>query len=160
MSFPDLIQRFPKKGKLIWIGLRTGYKQPLLSVPEAMANTKSGLIGDHYKGSSGKRQVTLIQQEHLAVIESLTGIRVAPQMLRRNLVVEGINLLALKKQKFRIGGAVFLTTGLCHPCSRMEKILGYGGYNAVRGHGGITAQVMVDGIIRLDDQVIPLLEDT
>ena len=160
MSLPDLIQRFPKKGKLIWIGLRTGYKQPLLSVSEAMADTKSGLIGDHYNGRSGKRQVTLIQQEHLVIIESLTGIRITPQMLRRNLVVEGINLLALKKQKFRIGEAVFLATGPCHPCSRMEKILGYGGYNAMRGHGGITAQVMIDGKIHIDDQVIPLPEDT
>ena len=81
-------------------------------------------------------------------------------MLRRNLVVEGINLLALKKQKFRIGGAVFLTTGLCHPCSRMEKVLGYGGYNAMRGHGGITAQVIIDGMIHIDDQFIPLPEHT
>ena len=160
MSVPDLIQHFPKNGKLIWIGLRTGYKQPLFSVPEVMADMKSGLFGDHYKGRSGKRQVTLIQQEHLTVISSFTGISVTPHMLRRNLVVEGINLLALKKQKFRIGGAVFLTTGLCHPCSRMEKVLGYGGYNAMRGHGGITAQVIIDGMIHIDDQFIPLPEHT
>ena len=160
MSLSDLMQRFPKKGKLLWIGLRTGYKQPLISVPEAMVDTKSGLTGDHYNGRSGKRQVTLIQQEHLVIIKSFTGIEVTPQMLRRNLVVEGINLLALKKQKFRIGEAVFLATGPCHPCSRMEKILGYGGYNAMRGHGGITAQVMIDGIIHINDQVIPLPEDT
>ena len=77
-------------------------------------------------------------------------------MLRRNLVIAGINLLALKKQQFRIGKAVFMATGLCHPCSRMETVLGPGGYNAMRGHGGITAQVISNGVIRINDKVVPL----
>lgn len=160
MTLPDLLQHFPRQGKLTWIGLRTGYKKPLISASKAMADTESGLKGDHYHGKSFKRQVTLIQHEHMAVIESLTGTRITPNMLRRNLVIEGINLLALKKLKFSIGDAVFLTTGHCHPCSRMEKTLGPGGYNAMRGHGGITAQVIKDGIIRIGDSVIPFPEDT
>ena len=152
----ELTQQFPDPGKLEWIGIRPERKQPLISVAEALADTASGLTGDHYQGGNGKRHVTLIQQEHLAVIESLTGRPVTPQLLRRNLVVAGINLLALKKQQFRIGEAVFLATGLCHPCSRMETVLGPGGYNAMRGHGGITAQVICNGVIRVNDKVVPL----
>ena len=110
MSFPDLIQHFPRTGKLVWIGLRTGHKQPMLSASRVMAQTGSGLEGDRYQGKSCKRQVTLIQQEHLSVIESLTGNLVTPYMLKRNLVIEGINLLALKNLKLRIGDAVFLAT--------------------------------------------------
>ncbi len=159
MLISDLILQFPKHGELTWLGIRAGKKQPLTSVSEVLADPASGLFGDHYKGGrSGKRQVTIIQQEHLSVIESITGKQVTPQMLRRNLVVTGINLLALKKQRFRIGEAVFLATGLCHPCSRMETILGPGGYNAMRGHGGITAQIISKGIIRINDKVIPLPE--
>jgi len=156
MIIAELTRQFPIPGKLQWIGIRPEHKQPLIRVPEALADTASGLTGDHYQGSSGKRQVTLIQQEHLVVIESIIGRPVTPQMLRRNLVIAGINLLALKKQQFRIGEAVFLATGICHPCSRMATVLGPGGYNAMRGHGGITAQVIFNGTIRINDQVTPL----
>ena len=71
---------------------------------------------------------------------------ITPELLRHNLVIKSINLLALKNRKFRIGDAIFQTTGLCHPCSRMEAILGAGGYNAMRGHGGLTAQVLHNGL--------------
>ncbi|ULH14709.1 MOSC domain-containing protein [Deinococcus sp. KNUC1210] len=110
----------------------------------------------------GKRQVTLIQAEHLPVIAALAGLeRVTPDLLRRNIVISGLPLLALKDRRFRMGsderGWVLLEgTGECHPCSRMEETLGPGGYNAVRGHGGITARVLEGGHIRLGDLLIPL----
>lgn len=63
----------------------------------------------------------------------------------------GINLAALKGRCFRLGEALMEATGECHPCSRMEEILGPGGYNAVRGHGGITARVVERGAVRLGD---------
>jgi MOSC domain-containing protein YiiM len=68
-------------------------------------------------------------------------------------MVRGINLLALKDQQFQIGEAVLETTGLCHPCSRMEENLGEGGYNAMRGHGGITAKIIKSGRIKVGDKV-------
>jgi MOSC domain-containing protein YiiM len=159
MLFSELKTQFPKPGRLVEIGLRPARKLALVNVAEAMADEKYGLIGDRYQGQSGKRQVTLIQQEHLAVIEAITNVPVTSAMLRRNLVIAGINLLALNKQQFRIGEAVFLATGLCHPCSRMEQILGPGGYNAMRGHGGLTAKIISSGLIRVDDEVKPITEN-
>ena len=63
-------------------------------------------------------------------------------------MVSGVNLLACKEQEIQIGDEVVLyITGPCAPCSRMEQNLGPGGYNAMRGHGGVTAKVVQGGIV-------------
>ncbi len=104
----------------------------------------------------GKRQVTLIQAEHLPVIAALAGLEaVTPEQLRRNIVVSGLPLLALKDRRFRIGDVLLEGTGECHPCSRMEEAFGPGGYNAVRGHGGITARVLEGGWIEVGGLLLP-----
>ncbi len=128
----------------------------MITVNKVLADQRLGLIGDRYNGSSGKRQVTLMQWEHLSVLESLMGKAIVPELLRRNLVIKGINLLALKNQQFRIGEVVFQTSGFCHPCSKMEQLLGVGGYNAMRGHGGLTAQVLTGGLLRVGDSLTVL----
>ena len=126
----------------------------MVVVDEVEASADTGLIGDRYSGRSGQRHVTLVQFEHLPAIASMVGrSQVEPTMLRRNLAVTGINLLALKNRQFRVGTATLEFTGQCHPCSFMEETLGAGGYNAMRGHGGITARVVADGLIRVGDRV-------
>jgi MOSC domain-containing protein YiiM len=121
-----------------------------------MALTDRGLDGDHYNNIGGSRQVTLFQWEHLQTINSLVGRSVEPGMTRRNILVKGLNLLALKGKQFQIGDAVFEYSGECHPCSRMETEIGVGAYNAMRGHGGITAKVIQSGAIRVGDLVCVL----
>jgi MOSC domain-containing protein YiiM len=158
LNVAELMQVFPDTGELVWIGVRPARGEPMIAVNEVMVNQRSGLIGDRYNAVGGKRQVTLIQWEHLDVLESFLGKAVEPELLRRNFVVKGINLLALKNNKFSIGNVLLQTTGLCHPCSKMEKILGVGGYNAMRGHGGITAQVLSSGLINVGDKLTALSE--
>jgi MOSC domain-containing protein YiiM len=98
-----------------------------------------------------------MQIEHLPVIASLLGIdSIDPATLRRNICVSGLNLLALKEKQFQIGDAVLEYTGQCHPCSFMEETFGEGGYNAMRGHGGITARIIKSGLIKLNDSVSTL----
>ena len=125
------------------------------SVGEVVANPDTGLEGDHFKKSSTvKRQLTLIQQEHLEVVPRILGIKeMPPELLRRNIVVSGINLLALKHQQFQVREVLLETTGVCAPCSRMEENLGAGGYNSMRGHGGITAKIIQGGQIKIGDTV-------
>ena len=142
-----------RPGVVRWIGLRPARRQPLEPVAAALLDPGDGLAGDHYRSrTGGARQLTLMQAEHLAAIASHLGRdRVDPQQLRRNVVVSGINLLALKHRRFRLGAVLLECTGECQPCSRMEEILGAGGYNAVRGHGGITARILAAGEVRLGD---------
>lgn len=140
-----------RSGTVTWIGLRPGRRQPMVAVPHADLDPENGLIGDHYLNRTNHaRQVTLIQAEHIAAITAYLGIYpIDPHRMRRNIVVSAINLHALKGQRFRIGSALLLATGECHPCSRMEEILGPGGYNAVRGHGGVTARIIGAGRVHL-----------
>ena len=153
-SLQDLFDTLPQIGKVEWIGVRPERKAPMLVLDAVEARSERGLMGDRYNGRNGKRHVTLIQFEHLTAISSLLGRKeLAPELLRRNIAVSGINLLALKDKRFQIGGAILEYTGLCHPCSAMETTFGAGGYNAVRGHGGITARIIESGVIRRADPV-------
>ena len=167
---PDLRQltrQFPHAGRVQAIVLRPGRGVPVLSVPRALAVVDRGLQGDRSaeatpRGAGGhKRQVTLLQAEHLPLIAAWTGHdRVDAGQLRRNLVVAGFNLVAARTLfadqplHLCIGGeVVLLVTGPCDPCSKMEQALGPGAYNAMRGHGGLTARVLTGGCIAVGDEV-------
>lgn len=144
-----------RPGELTWIGLRPARREAIVAVDQALLEAERGLRGDRYASKGGARQVTLIAEEHLHASARFLGREaVAPELLRRNLVVRGVNLLALKGRRFTLGKALLEHSGECHPCSRMEEVLGPGGYNAVRGHGGITARVVEGGAIRLGDALV------
>ena len=162
-----LTTRFPLTGRLDAILLRPGRGTAAVSVGAASAQVDRGLDGDRDaarapgRPGGGKRQVTLIQAEHLPLIAAWAGRgAIDPALLRRNLVVSGLNLLALRSPfadtpvRVQIGDAVVLEfTGPCDPCSAMEAALGSGGYNAMRGHGGLTARVIVGGTLAVGARV-------
>jgi MOSC domain-containing protein YiiM len=148
-----LMAQFPRHGKVEWIGTRPERRAPLASVDQVEARVGYGLAGDHYASkTNGKRQVTLIQAEHLEAVAKILG---KPEIrcgwVRRNILVSGINVYALRDRKFRIGAVLLEGSGTCDPCSRMEEVLGTGGYNAMRGHGGIIARILEGGLIRVGD---------
>lgn len=159
-TIAEMLNTLPQIGRVEWIGLRPARDQPMTVVESVEVNQISGLVGDRFSGREGNpRQVTLIQHEHLPVIAACLGHEeILAQTLRRNVVVSGLNLLALKGKSFRIGSVTLEYTGLCHPCSKMERLLGAGGYNAMRGHGGITARVLVDGQFKVADAVSSRLD--
>jgi MOSC domain-containing protein YiiM len=163
----SLTARFPRAGRIEAIYLRPGRERPAVAVTTARALVDRGLEGDRSAGKppsragGSKRQVTLIQAEHLPLIRLWTERDFAAADLRRNLVVSGVNLLAQhglfadQPLRVRIGRDVLIVvTGPCDPCSKMETLLGPGGYNAMRGHGGTTARVIHDGVIAVGDPVV------
>ncbi len=150
----ELIAGWAKPGRVDWIGVRPARREEVVTLGDAVISA-DGLDGD--RSRAGKRAVTLIQQEHLAAIGSYLGQGpIAPDVLRRNLVVSGINLAALKGREVQVGEAILRFTVICAPCSRMEEALGKGGYSAVRGHGGWCAEVMRPGRVRVGDTVQPV----
>lgn len=149
----DLIRRVAQPGTVIWIGVRSA-RRAEMSVVESARIDANGLVGDHAR--PGKRAISLIQAEHLAAIGSYLGRPpVQAHLLRRNLLIEGINLASLKGRELQVGTARVRITGLCAPCSRMEQAFGPGGYAAVRGHGGWCAEVRAPGDVRVGDRVFP-----
>jgi MOSC domain-containing protein YiiM len=155
LEMKEMLATMPQVGCVQWIGLRPGRGEPVVVVEQAEATLSSGLEGDRFSGGEGaKRQVTLIQREHIDAVRQILGRdSLEANLLRRNIVVSGINLQALKEKHFQIGDAVLYGTGNCPPCSQMEKALGPGGYNAMRGHGGITARVVTPGTIHVNSEV-------
>jgi MOSC domain-containing protein YiiM len=156
MNLQVLQSIFPATGTVEYILIRPARAESVVPVKSVEALQGVGLKDDHYNNNGGSRQVTFIQSEHLHVIGSLLRKVIHPAMTRRNIVVKGLNLLALKGKRFQIGSAILEYSGQCHPCSRMESQIGEGAYNAMRGHGGITAKVIQTGVIEIGNRVCVL----
>lgn len=153
-TIKDLKSRLPQVGKIEWIGIRPKRRAALIPKKQISISVKEGLEGDHFSKEGGKRMVTLIQKEHLDTVSAILNKNISGAHTRRNMVISGINLNALHDAEFQLGDEVVLQgTGFCHPCSRMEENLGTGGFNAMRGHGGITAKVVRGGMIKCGEEV-------
>jgi len=154
-------RHFPLTGRVEAIYLRPARDIPAVRVSTAHAMAGRGLDGDRARGGNN-REVTIIQHEHVPLIAAWTGkTEIDAAVFRRNLVISGVNLLAARALfadqpvTMRIGDEVVLTmTGSCDPCSKMEAALGNGGYNAMRGHGGLTAKIESSGRIAAGDAVL------
>lgn len=161
----SLTTQFAQNGRLDAIYLRPARNVPCVQATSAQAVTGQGLIGDRTLKSPSRnpigsnRQITLIQAEHIAVLAAFLNKPIDASWLRRNLVVSGLNLLAAKSlfkdqtMQLHIGEVALEITGPCEPCSKMEAILGQGAYNAMRGHGGVNARVLVGGELKIGDIV-------
>ena len=156
ISLQERLRRVPQVGHVSWIGVRSEHGAEMAELSEVEALAQRGLRGDvaARARTGGNRQVSLLQAEHLPVLSAFLAAAISPRQLRRNLLISGINLVALGKLEFRIGSEVVMQgTGACAPCSKMEETLGNGGFQAMRGHGGIIARVLHGGLIRIGDSV-------
>ena len=164
-TLQTISRTLPQIGRLASIIVRPSRGADCVYLPQTNALKGIGLADDR-RGlnantvPNNSRQVTLIQAEHIEVITKLVGLnKLDPVLLRRNLVVSGINLLAIKPlfkthaHYLKVGTVLLEITGACDPCSRMETLLGEGGYNAMRGHGGVNAKIVQGGMLYRGDAV-------
>lgn len=147
-------------GKLEWIGLRSERRGEVVVVDQAEAVVDLGLVGDHRmkKTPGSGRQVTIISQEYIQQICQHIGHEsIDPRLLRRNLVISGMNMNLLRYQRLQIGEVIIEANALCHPCSRMDENLGKGGAAAMFGYGGLCAKIIQGGRIQVGDAVIRMV---
>jgi MOSC domain-containing protein YiiM len=138
-----------------WIGVRSARFEPLDAVNSVEAVASRGLEGDHRmtKTPGSGRQVTIISREFIQQIEAAVGRSIEPGELRRNIVITGVNLNALRYQRVQIGDAIIEVGALCDPCERMEKTLGPGGFVSMMGYGGYCCKIIQSGRIAIGSSV-------
>ena len=94
-TMQEMLAIMPQVGSVCWLGIRPTTRASVQTANRIEIDIANAIVGDHYAGRPGsKRQVTLIQQEHIEAVASILGKEVVPELLRRNIVVSGINLLA------------------------------------------------------------------
>lgn len=134
---------------------------PMQRVQEVEVITGEGLKGDRYangegsfnKGRKGKDQVTLMNTYFVGMVAEVY----APEDTRRNLFVSGIELMDHIGYEFTIGGVRFRGVKYCAPCNRPSKLgkKAWPFQQAFSDRGGLVAEVLSSGIIRVGDFVIP-----
>jgi hypothetical protein len=135
-------------------------------VDRAVARAGRGLEGDRYFDERGTfsnahgrgYDLTLIEAEVLDTLELSTG-RLTPEEARRNIVTRGIELNALVGEHFRVGDVECFAQRLCEPCAHLERLTAATGKSgtlrALIHKGGLRADVLSDGEIRVGDQIAP-----
>ena len=149
-------------GKLLTVGWEVAIPCAL-SVADAQVVAGRGLEGDRYYSKLGTysnqpgsgRDVTLIEIEAIDGLKRDYEVQLDPGQSRRNIVTRGIALNHLVEQEFRIGDIVLRGTRLCEPCAHMEKLTVKGAIRGLIHRGGLRAEVVKGGTIKVGDRILP-----
>ena len=148
--------------RLVSIYLAPEAGAPPVPVAEATARAGRGLEGDRYATASGSfsrwpgkgRALTLIDAAAIRDAEAAFDVSLSEGEHRRNLVVEGVPLQDLRGVRFRIGGVEVEGSRLCAPCKYLVRVTGQDEvFDALVGRGGLRAEIVTDGVLRLGDEV-------
>jgi MOSC domain-containing protein YiiM len=134
---------------------------PMKSVREVRAIRGKGLEGDRYAAKLGTysndpgsgRDVTLIEMEALEALQRDYQIALEAGLARRNIVTRGVYLNHLVDKEFSAGAVVLRGTRLCEPCAHMEKLTVKGALRGLIHRGGLRAEIVKGGMIRVGDAV-------
>ncbi|HEY5171591.1 MAG TPA: MOSC domain-containing protein [Acidimicrobiia bacterium] len=148
-------------GRLVGIYTTTEAAKPLTAATELRAIEGVGLDGDRYAKHAGTysnrpgphREVTLVEREVIAAVNDESGVDLAEHETRRNLVTEGVPLLHLIGQTFRIGDVVLRGIKSCPPCAHLEKLTRPGVRAALENRGGLRAEIVKGGTLRIGDEI-------
>lgn len=145
----------------------------IYTAPEAAAPMESrqavravpgrGLEGDRYYGRAGsfsasespRREVTLIESEAVEALRRDAGWDFSAGESRRNIVTQGVALNHLVGREFVAGEVRLRGIKLCEPCTHLEEVCGKKVREDLVHRGGLNAQVLNEGVIRVGDEVAP-----
>ena len=68
-------------------------------------------------------------------------------MLRRNVIVSGVDLNELIGEEFSIQGVRLRGTGHCKPCYWLDQAFAPGTEDFLEGNGGLRAEILSGGLI-------------
>ncbi len=151
------------EGRVVSIQIAPVAAAPMVTLEHVEAVAGKGLAGDRYfhrvgtyseRAGSG-RQVTLIEAEAIEAIARDAGIEIAPAASRRNLTTRGVPLSHLVGRRFRLGDVLLEGTRLCEPCAHLEGLTTPGVLKGLVHRGGLRADIVVGGVIRVGDVVRP-----
>jgi MOSC domain-containing protein YiiM len=150
---------------VVAIHIAPAASRPMAAVEQALAVPGKGLAGDRYFDSQGTffknkkispdKEVTLIEQEALAALRGEYNLELLPHESRRNVLTKGVALNHLVGREFRVGKAKLRGIRLCEPCKHLEKLTGRSLKGLVH-RGGLRAQVLQEGEIRVGDEIVLL----
>ena len=151
------------RGNVVYLYTARDAAAPMESTQEVKAVAGRGLEGDRYFDGKGhwsktpgvSRQVTLIEIETIEALERDQNIAVAPGAARRNVVTRGVPLNHLVGREFTIGGVRIRGIRLCEPCDHLQRTTGKQLIKGLRHRGGLRAQILTQGTIRVGDTINP-----
>jgi len=124
---------------------------PVTEAPQVECVTGKGLVGDRFFGwkDDYKGQITFFEHEQYErLCEKLKVTGVPPSVFRRNIITRGVDLNTLIGAEFEVQGVRFLGMQECTPCYWMNQAFAEGAEEALKGHGGLRAKILSDGILR------------
>ena len=136
---------------------------PMESRTEVRAVPGKGLKGDRYFAGTGTfspqprkpdYEITLIEKEKIEAFARESGLPFTAALARRNIVTEGVDLNALMGREFTVGEVRLRGHRLCEPCTYLAKISYPETLKGLVHKGGLRAQIVTEGIIRVGDRVV------
>jgi MOSC domain-containing protein YiiM len=150
------------EGTVVSLHLAASAGEPTWAVDEVQAVPGRGLVGDRYflatgfySPKPGPRELTLIELETLEALRREHGIEFTPGETRRNVVTRGVPLNDLIDRDFQVGPTVVRGIRLCEPCLHLVEVTGKQVLAPLVHRGGLRAQILTGGTIRVGDQVRP-----
>jgi MOSC domain-containing protein YiiM len=131
------------------------------AVQEAEAVPTAGLRGDrHFDGerppdAEPGRDLTLIEAEAIEDLEAEHSVSIQPQEARRNVLTRDIDLNALVGRRFHVGEVECVGQELCEPCAHLQRLTKPGVLRGLVHRGGLRADILTGGTIRVGDRVAP-----
>jgi MOSC domain-containing protein YiiM len=147
-------------GTLESIHIASAAKAPTRAVDQVQAIPGVGLEGDRYALRLGTFykpepafELTLIEVEAIEALQRDYDVSLSPGEARHNLVTRGVPLNHLVGREFHIGEVKVRGIRLCEPCGHLQAVVGQPVIKGLRHRGGLRAQILVAGRIRVGDAI-------